>query len=35
LSDPAALANVMNQIKSVAFAPKKSHISLLAPTSVV
>jgi len=34
LSNPAALADVMNQVKSVAFAPKKCHISLLAPTSL-
>jgi hypothetical protein len=25
LSNPAALADVMNQVKSVAFAPKKCH----------
>src|SRR5258708_20545579 len=34
LSNPAALADVVNQVKSVAFAPKKCHISLLAPTSL-
>jgi hypothetical protein len=32
LPDPAAFADVMNQVESVAFAPKKSHSSLLALT---
>jgi len=34
LLDPAALADVMTRLESVAFAPKKSHCSLLVPASL-
>jgi hypothetical protein len=33
LPDPAVFADVMDQVESVPFAPKKSHSSLLAQTS--
>jgi len=33
LLDPAAFANVMNQVEGIAFSPLKRHVSLQAPTT--